>query len=76
MIVTLVALPAGVLVAWLLIDLLNARAFGWTFELHLPAYALATTATLAVAGAVLAGCAPAIQIARRRPVEDLRLVDV
>ena len=75
MLVLLVALPAGLLVAWLLVELVNARAFGWTFALVLPLAPLVATALLALAGAALAGLAPALDSIWRRPVDDLRQVD-
>ena len=38
--VLLVALPAGVVMAWLLCDVINPRAFGWSLNLSLSAGAI------------------------------------
>jgi putative ABC transport system permease protein len=60
----LTALPAGVLTALVLIDVVNRRAFGWQIDLHLQPQAFSGAAWVALAAALLAGLYPAWTSAR------------
>jgi putative ABC transport system permease protein len=55
----LTALPAGVLTALMLIDVVNRRAFGWQIDLHVHPDAFAAAAGVAFAAALAAGLYPA-----------------
>lgn len=68
----LVALPLGILLADVLVNVINLRAFGWSmgFELHPSHFVLAPLA--AVLSAMLAALWPARQIARASPASALR----
>jgi len=55
----LAALPAGVLTALMLIDVVNRRAFGWQIDLHVHPDAFATAAGVALTAALVAGLYPA-----------------
>lgn len=68
----LLALPVAVLLGWLLIHVVNRRAFGWTIDLRLDGAGLAQAVLLAVAAALLAGLGPARQLARTPPGAALR----
>jgi putative ABC transport system permease protein len=60
----LTALPAGVLTALMLIDVVNRRAFGWQIDLHVHAQAFATALGVALTASLLAGAWPAWSSAR------------
>jgi putative ABC transport system permease protein len=68
----LAALPAGLLTALTLIDVINRRAFGWQIDLHLEAAQFANALWLALAAAVAAALYPAWRSARMPLVGGLR----
>ena len=67
-----VALPAGLSVAIILIEVINPRSFGWTMSLSIPVGIVVQTLCLAFAAAVIAGLLPAIKIMRVSPAAALR----
>jgi putative ABC transport system permease protein len=68
----LAAIPAGLLTAWLLIDVINRRAFGWRIDVHLSGAQFLNALLLAVAAAVVAGLYPARRVARAAIAADIR----
>lgn len=68
----LAALPLGVLMAWLLVDVINRRAFGWQMELAVGPKALALALGLALTAAVAAALYPARRAARASPARAMR----
>lgn len=66
------ALPVGLALAVLLIDVINVRSFGWTMSLHLPWSALGSVWLSALAAALVAGLHPAHAVSRRTPASVLR----
>jgi putative ABC transport system permease protein len=68
----LLAMPVGAVLAWLLIHVINRRAFGWSMDTILPGTVLLEGLALAVAAALLAGLYPALRMARTLPAESLR----
>ena len=68
----LIALPAGVLTAVMLIDVVNRRAFGWQIELHLEPSAFAAAAYVALSAALVAGLYPAWRSARAPLAQAVR----
>ncbi|WP_435104177.1 FtsX-like permease family protein [Arhodomonas sp. AD133] len=66
------AMPLGIGLAWLLVTVINRRAFGWTLEFALQPAALAQGVTLAVSAALLAAAWPAWALARREPAGGLQ----
>jgi putative ABC transport system permease protein len=68
----LLALPLGAVLAWVLIEHINTRAFGWTLWMQLHASVLLQGLALAVVAALLAGVFPAWRMARISPAEALR----
>ncbi|HEY6483158.1 MAG TPA: FtsX-like permease family protein [Steroidobacteraceae bacterium] len=68
----LAAIPAGVLTALLLIEVINRRAFGWQIDLHLAGVQFANALLLAVLAAVIAGVYPAWRNGRANLAGDIR----
>ncbi len=66
------ALPLGLVMALILIEVINRRAFGWGMTLTLPWEVLGQALLLAVVAALLAGLWPAWRIARTPPALALR----
>ena len=68
----LFALPLGVLMARLLIEVVNVRSFGWTIQMQVSVTPVASAILLAVAAALLAGLYPAWRVTRTEPASALR----
>jgi len=68
----LAALPLGLLMAWLLIEVINRRAFGWSMGFVVEPAALTWPVLLAVGAALAAGVYPAWRAARARPALAMR----
>jgi putative ABC transport system permease protein len=68
----LLALPLGLLMAELLIEVINQRAFGWSMGRVLAPGVLAEALILGTVAAALAGLYPALRLARLRPAAALR----
>ncbi len=58
------AIPTGFIVAFVLIEVINRRAFGWHIDFHWDAGDLAKTVLIALAAALLAGLYPAWRSSR------------
>jgi putative ABC transport system permease protein len=68
----LAAIPAGLLTAMLLIDVINRRAFGWRIDVHLSVAQFANALLLAVVAALVAGIYPARRVAVATIAADIR----
>lgn len=68
----LFALPIGLLLAKMLIDVINVRAFGWTFSFLVPPSSLLQAVLIALTAALLAGAYPAWRVAHLAPAEAIR----
>jgi putative ABC transport system permease protein len=68
----LMALPAGYVLAWILIFIINQRSFGWTLQMHLELAPFVQAFLLAVGAALLAALYPAWRIGRMQVAEALR----
>jgi len=68
----LAAVPAGVLTALLLINVINRRAFGWQIDLYLHAAQFGNALLLALSAALVAGVYPAWRAARASLASDMR----
>jgi len=66
------ALPAGLLTALLLVEVINARAFGWHITFHLRPAQLRDALVLALGAALAAGLYPAWRSARTPVAADIR----
>ncbi|MDZ4350305.1 MAG: FtsX-like permease family protein [Xanthomonadaceae bacterium] len=68
----LLSVPLGVAMAWLLIEVINLRSFGWSMALELPLDQVVVAMLLAIGSAVLAGLLPARRAARMNLARVLR----
>ena len=66
------ALPLGLVMARVLLDVINLRAFGWTLGWTLDPALLVEAVALSVAAALLAGLWPALRAGRVAPAKVLR----
>ena len=66
------AVPLGIVMAVLLIEVINRRAFGWQMDIEVSLSGLGVAVMLAVAAATLAGIYPAYRAARARPALAMR----
>jgi len=68
----ILAIPLGLIMADVLIEVINRRAFGWSMQQLLPPNVLLQALLLALASALLAGAYPAYRAASILPAEALR----
>jgi putative ABC transport system permease protein len=68
----ILALPAGYILAWILIFVINQRSFGWTLQMHAELMPFVQAFFLAVSAALLAAVYPAWRIGRMQPAAALR----
>jgi putative ABC transport system permease protein len=68
----LFALPLGLLMSDVLIDVINKRSFGWSMLHILPVSVLVQAMLLAIVAAGLAGIYPALHVAGVSPAQGLR----
>jgi putative ABC transport system permease protein len=68
----LAAIPLGLVMAVMLIDVINRRAFGWQMDISLPPVVLGTAILLAVVTATAAGVYPAWRAAQAKPALAMR----
>lgn len=66
------ALPLGVVMAWVLIEVINRRAFGWQIDMVVAPDILLTAVAFALSAAVLAGLYPAWRAGRTQPAIAMR----
>ncbi len=66
------ALPLGLMMSDILIDVINRRSFGWSMLHTLPPNVLFEALLLALGAAFIAGLYPMRRVARVRPAEALR----
>jgi putative ABC transport system permease protein len=66
------AIPAGVALALVLVLVINRRSFGWTLGVSIGAGVLIEALVLGLAAALLAGALPAVKMARMSPAQALR----
>lgn len=66
------AWPLGALLAWILIHVVNLRAFGWTITMHWPWEAVALTSGLALFAGLLATTLPVVLVRRMAIARALR----
>ena len=68
----LAAVPLGVVMAWVLIKVINRRAFGWQIDMSVAPDILVVSVLFAIAAAVLAGLYPAYRAGRSQPAIAMR----
>ncbi len=66
------ALPLGLVMAWVLIEVINRRAFGWQMDMTIAPAVLLTALGLAIAAALIGGLYPAYRAANARPALAMR----
>jgi putative ABC transport system permease protein len=66
------AVPMGIVMAWVLITVINRRAFGWQIDIGVSPGTIAASVAFAVAAALLAGLYPAWRAARMSPALAMR----
>ncbi|MBF0165537.1 MAG: ABC transporter permease, partial [Magnetococcales bacterium] len=71
----LLAVPLGWMQGWMLLHVVNQRAFGWTLENHAEIALVLQPLWLALPTAILAGLPAARRMATTSPVEALREMD-
>ena len=68
----LAAVPLGLVMAWVLIEVINRRAFGWQMDILVSWRVLLVAILFSVAAAMLAGIYPAYRAASSRPALAMR----
>jgi putative ABC transport system permease protein len=68
----LAAVPLGLVMAWVLIDVINRRAFGWQMDIQLSWQVLAIAVAFSVGAAFLAGLYPSWRAASSSPALAMR----
>jgi putative ABC transport system permease protein len=68
----LLAIPLGLVMADLLIQVVNLRSFGWTMEMRIPPMTLISGVLIAWVAALLAGVYPAFRSSNADPAQALR----
>jgi putative ABC transport system permease protein len=68
----ILAVPAGLVLALVMVFVVNKRSFGWTLQLQVGPDILLQAVVLALVGALLAGIVPAWRMSRTSPAAALR----
>jgi putative ABC transport system permease protein len=68
----LAAIPLGLIMAWVLIKVINRRAFGWQIDMTVAPDILVSSLVFAVGAALLAGVYPAWRAAQSQPAVVMR----
>jgi len=66
------AVPLGLLMAWILIEVINRRSFGWSMDISISPDVLLSALALSVGAALIAGIYPAYRAARAQPALAMR----
>jgi len=69
----LAALPVGLLLAWILLNVINVEAFGWRLPMHIFPLEWLKLAVWSMLAAVLAALWPARRLAKTPPAELLKV---
>jgi len=73
LITALIALPLGLVVAWLLVAVVNVEAFGWRLPLHFFPLQWALLLGLALTTSLLAAIVPIIRLRRTPPAQLIKV---
>jgi putative ABC transport system permease protein len=68
----LASIPLGLVMAWVLIEVINRRAFGWQIDMTVAPAALLWAMALAIGASAFAGVYPAWHAANTRPALAMR----
>ena len=66
------SIPLGLFMAWILIDVINRRSFGWSMDIRISPDVLLSALALSVGAALIAGIYPAYRAARAQPALAMR----
>jgi putative ABC transport system permease protein len=66
------AVPLGIMMAYVLIEVINRRAFGWQIDMSVSPDILLSAVVFAIGAALLAGIYPAVRAARSQPAIAMR----
>jgi putative ABC transport system permease protein len=66
------SIPLGLCMAWVLIDVINRRSFGWSMDIRISPDVLLGALALAVGAALIAGIYPAYRAAHAQPALAMR----
>jgi putative ABC transport system permease protein len=66
------AVPLGITMAYVLIEVINRRAFGWQIDMSVAPDILLSAIAFAIGAALLAGIYPAFRAARSQPAAAMR----
>ena len=66
------AVPLGIMMAYVLIEVINRRAFGWQIDMSVAPGILLSAIVFAIGAALLAGVYPAFRAARSQPAAAMR----
>lgn len=66
------SIPLGNIMSWILINIINKRSFGWSFEYNFTLEHNLAAVAIAVTAAVLAAIHPALKAGHSRPADALR----
>ena len=68
----LASVPLGIVMAWVLIKVINRRAFGWQIDMNISVDILAVSVGFAIGAALLAGLYPAWRAGQAQPAIAMR----
>ena len=66
------AIPLGLVMAWVLIEVINRRAFGWQIDMAIDPGILSFAVVFAIVAALLAGVYPAWRAGQSQPALAMR----
>jgi putative ABC transport system permease protein len=69
----LLALPAGYVMALILVHVINLRSFGWTIQMNVTPQPFLWAIALSVGAALIAGIYPVYRMTRVSTIETLRM---
>jgi len=68
----LLSIPLGIIQAYVLVNVVNRRSFGWTMEVAVTPQVLLQALAISFAAAILAGVYPSLAISRTPPALALK----
>lgn len=68
----LIAMPLGLALAKLVVEIVIRQSFGWTMELQLMPWAYFETALFSMLTLIIAGALPVVRLVRKSPMKSLR----
>jgi putative ABC transport system permease protein len=70
----LIAIPFGLILTWLLINLINVQAFSWSYPMLISSDKLLYTCTVSLSLIVIVVALPLYQLSRRKLIEDIKCI--